>query len=66
MLLVHMVAGDNIWVLISQFKVQVRIVFQVNTWWISVQAQYSKELSMDFKHEAVLVKWEAFCNMWKA
>ena len=66
MLLVHMVAWNNIWVLISQFKVQVRIVFQVNTWWISVQAQYSKELSMDFKHEAVLVKWKAFCNMWKA
>jgi len=40
--------------------------FQVNTWWIAVQAQYSKELSMDFKHEAVLVKWKAFCNIWKA
>lgn len=66
MLLVHMVAGDNIWVLISKFKVQVRIVFQVNTWWIAVQAQYSKELSMDFKREAVLVKWKAFCNFWKA
>jgi hypothetical protein len=53
-------------VLISKFKVQVRIVLQVNTWWIAVQAQYSKELSMDFKREAVLVKWKAFCNMWKA
>ena len=66
MLLVHMVAWDNIWVLISKFKVQVRIVFQVNPWWIAFQAQYSKELSMDLKHEAVLVKWKAFCNMWKA
>ena len=63
MLLVHMVAWDNIWVLISKFKVQIRIVFQVNPWWVAVQAQYCKELPMYFENEAVLVKWEACCNI---
>ena len=66
MLLVHVVAGNDPIVRLSEFDVGIRIVLEVDSGRLFVQGEDAEHFAVDLKHKAGFVKRQAFTGMGKA